>query len=125
MWDLYSQRQGVAIQSKLGSLRDSFPNLREGYVRPVRYVEPDSEKEAPIGFTKRPSFRHEQELRILAVLGDPDPRGKYVDVNVSALVQSVYINPRSERWVADTIALTTKKLNFTFPVTQSSLYSTR
>ncbi|MFN7649912.1 MAG: hypothetical protein ACK5UT_20645 [Acidobacteriota bacterium] len=125
MWDLYSQREGVAIQSTLGSLTHSFPNLKEGHVRPVQYVEPDSENQAPINFTKRPSFRHEQELRIQAVLVGPDLRGEYADVNISALVQSVYVNPKAKRWVADAIASTTEKLNFRLPIIHSSLYSPR
>jgi len=55
---------------------------------------------------KRKSFDHEKELR--AITFDLDvmngkKRGKFVDVDVSELIETVYISPIVEDWIKDIV----------------------
>lgn len=55
-----------------------------------------------IVFRKRPSFRHEQEVRAL-IYDSSRPKEVYVKVNLEVLLDSVYVMPLAPRRVRDVL----------------------
>lgn len=81
---------------------------------------------------KRLSFEHERELRAIFWErdGTPEaqpyktkitPNGVAIDVDLSALVERVYVSPAAAPWFANLVKAMTEKCGFTFPVIQSAL----
>jgi hypothetical protein len=118
MWRIYSnQKKGVAIQSTFNGLVKSVERNKEDEIciGTVKYI--DYAKETfPIGnfffpyVYKRKSFEFEHELRA-AILefpidyhykGNPSrmldekQKGKFVSVNLDALIENIYISPEAK-----------------------------
>jgi hypothetical protein len=81
---------------------------------------------------ERLSFEHERELRAIfwQMDGSPEatvikpgiePGGVAIAVNLSALVERVYVSPTAVQWFANLVDAMTKKCGFAFPVSQSAL----
>jgi hypothetical protein len=47
--------------------------------------------------------------------------GLAIEVDLTALVEHVYVSPSAAPWFANLVVARTKKCGFTFPVSQSSL----
>ncbi|MGI0046476.1 MAG: hypothetical protein ACREBB_04725 [Nitrosotalea sp.] len=142
MWKLYSDGNfGIVIKSTIGRLGDSFKTNYYVPVYCVRYL--DYTKDA-IGkewvnneqlFTKRMSFKHEQEVR--AIIGsnycspdgkpylnlNPDEKGKRIPVDLNSLIEEVYTNPLSEDWFVELVKSMTKNYLPDKKVERSHIYS--
>jgi hypothetical protein len=128
MWSVYSRSgEGIAIQSTFQRLRDSF-NSTDGdqdvTIGVVSYIdyEIDAVPESSSLFrflSKRKSYEHERELRVLSFgripsnierpinpLTVPTQPGKYIDVSLPTLIESVHVSPKSPDWVTDLVRST-------------------
>lgn len=116
MWKLYlKSNEGIAIQSTLKKLKDSFKNTRKelligiGMVNYINYEEGGDpvrilEKNSIIPyFYKRKSFEHEKELRAINQQYPPvslDPAkvkkygGLHVPVELDRLIEKIYITKK-------------------------------
>ena len=148
MWKLYLKSdEGVAIRSSFSRLLSSIPENHdteqqpsvEGwkstlYVRAiaVKYIDYNKEKtglSTPFLF-KRLTFAHEQEMRLIiqddSMQGDPRPSrfpkgGDYVPIDVSRLIESIYISPYAPEWFTGVVQSIITKYGFGFPVHKSTL----
>jgi hypothetical protein len=136
MWSLYSQSNGgVCIQSTYRRLRSCLPKCV--FIGEVKYIDYQTEGFFPRqGFNfilhKRKSFEHERELRAVFWdrLGTPEAQpykakieasGIWIEVNLSSLIERVYISPTAEPWLARVIQEVTAKYELSVPVLQSAL----
>lgn len=140
MWKLYlSSSDGFAIQSTFGKLRDSLQGCDERvFIGKVNYIDyeqgtiPLLDTFSPF-LTKRISFQHERELR--AVIWDhttvnsetiepiPDSRLN-VPVDVSVLIDNVYLAPDSPAWLAELVKAILRRYSLNIPVTNSQMSET-
>ena len=81
---------------------------------------------------KRKSFEHEQELRAIIYKlplknGAVDDSvevfedGKYIPVNLDALIQKFYVSPAVPQWFAETVKSIVKKYELNVDVVHSKL----
>jgi len=143
MWRLYlKSNEGIAIQSTFnllkGSLKDGNHNI---FIGKVKYI--DFEKDwLPEGNTlypfvhKRKSFEHEQELRVVIqelcykkngkINWDRPPfdDGIYASVDLSVLIERLYLAPTSPKWLLELVRSVTRKYGLDKDVIQSSLDGT-
>jgi hypothetical protein len=107
MWNLYTlDGEGVAIQSTFRRLCDGFaPAIHEVHAGIVAYAnyETDLIPEDNVFHAylcKRQSFEHEKELRVIHFdASETGCRyGLYIPVDLSTLVERVYIAPFAEEW---------------------------
>jgi len=139
MWNLYAKtEEAVCIQSTYGRLKNCLPNnVKIGLVRYVDYLSewiPESNLLAPFIY-KRKSFEHEKELRAVLNLsgidnsdlsfsdieGDPPNGGKWVSLDISKLIEKVYVAPYAPKWFGDLVENVVKTYNISKPVVKSSL----
>jgi hypothetical protein len=134
MWHIYlKSKEGVAIQTTYGRLKNSFKSTKEDvHMGLVKYV--DYEKEPiPASNTfypflhKRTSYEYEKEVR--AVLQNPacapqckmDENGVYVSTDIGELVNTVFVSPLAEKWFYDVVCAVVSKFGFDFKVHYSDL----
>lgn len=134
LWDLYSGKSGVAIQSTVGRLVDSIDDPKDFFVGRVKYIDFDTESVPQLNlllptFLKRKSFEHEREVRILhwdppADLGATDhyPVSKSLSADPSALIERLYISPDSPAWLAAALSDVCQKYGLSTQAIRSSLY---
>lgn len=123
MWSLYARtNQSVAVRSSIGRLRRCFSKTtRPVVIGKVDYCDYANEgfpslsmKPGRSGvleclkpfFSKRSSFDHEREVRALTYEKNDDGHiatGVNVEVDVEALVETVYVAPNSPEWFLDTM----------------------
>lgn len=128
MWKLYSaSRQGIAIKSTIGQLRNS---LRGAKVRidSVRYMDFDND---PIEkghdhyklFLKRKSFEHEREVRATISLPQQG-KGILVKCDIDILISSIHLAPFAPAYLMDAVESVCRgKLNtLQKPVVKSKLF---
>ncbi|MGG3626584.1 hypothetical protein ABES25_24075 [Bacillus gobiensis] len=136
MWDLFLKtNEGIAIQTTVGNLMDSFNDAEEDiYISKVHYIDLDKER-MPEGsllypfIHKRKSFTHEQEIRAIHVdLGDFDrlpPHydfGKNIKVNLDVLIERIYVAPDAPNHFGELVKCITKKYDLDKPIQHSTLY---
>ncbi len=109
MWDIYARRDsGVAIQSRVGRMRDSMRDEpRPVHIGLVRYLDMHNgtarfDDVVDAFISKHISYQHERELRAL-VLTDHDEAGLRIRVDVSQLVERVYVMPTAGDWFRDVV----------------------
>jgi len=121
MWRLYAaDENAIAIQSTYSRLVDVLPQkLYNGcFVGVVNYVDhdagnmPDGNSFYPV-MHKRLAFAHEHEVRAVVWYGDrghdvdPDlsgnPKGLSVPVDLSALIERIYVSPVAASWFAEAV----------------------
>ena len=114
LWATYGAGGGIAVRSTFERMRRSFRGPADVFIGRVKYVDYDSYP-IPEGSAfypalhKRKSFEFEREIR--AVCWDvasggvpgpmpepPDP-GLSVPVDVSALIENVYVSPLAPDWL--------------------------
>ena len=144
MWKLYlKSEQGVAVQSTLKRLRESFNNRTrdEIYIGKVEYIdycdEPVREEDPRFPFFyKRKSFEYERELRA-AIQSLPMPftqceinktgqeigDGKYVPVDLDILTKKIFVSPKAPKWFTELVKSVVARYNVRKEVSQSSLSS--
>jgi hypothetical protein len=141
MWGLYSQgNDGVAIQSTILRLKDSLAKEpRPIIIAQVKYTDHDvkSEDEGEISqleplFTKRRSYKHESEVRVL--LERPKERtdehfwatlakttGEAITVDLPTLVQRIVVSPGYPSWSIASLQQAVNAAGLTVDVETSDL----
>ncbi len=117
MWKLYGLKgQGIAIRSSVKRLKDAIESAVDPiHIGRVRY-EDYSTYEIPPGqpvsrlLTKRRSFQHENELRMIVVKHPPTPGligfvtpGINVPLNLNRLIESIWLAPDADPWMQSLI----------------------
>lgn len=136
MWKLYAQtNEAVAIQSTFSKLHQSLPS--DTYLGKVNYIDYDKDW-LPEGNAFRPyvhkrrSFEHEKELRVL--MQDLPSTGsgfdhnlinielgKSIEINLSELIEHVYVSPTAPNWFYDVVCGVSKRYGYEFDIKQSKL----
>ncbi len=119
-WRIYGNR-AIGIQSTFQRLKASFRDYLQHnvYIGKVEYIDYDSTRINIDNFfngilRKRKSFEHERELRaviwqkeFIAGAGSPhlfeSKKGQNVSVNLSSLIERVYVNPFGSDWFLDVV----------------------
>jgi hypothetical protein len=133
MWELYAPKnEGIAIVSTFDKLSSSFAKAKDHkiYFGQVNYIdysgikEPSSDPVMPFAY-KRKSFEHEKEVRAIIYNPGNDKRqykGVFIPVDISQVIQQVFIAPYAEDWVVDLVKNLLKKYSVKVPVSKSRLY---
>ena len=139
MWRLYLKgSDGIAIMSSYGRLRNSFKNTSEQiYIGKVRYI--DYQRDSIDGTSifspflyKRNSFTHEREVRALIsklpirdggldFAQESIEDGINIDVDLSLLVETIYVVPYAPKWVHNAVKSVVERYGCTFEVRQSDI----
>jgi hypothetical protein len=129
MWRIYLKSdEGVAIESTAERLAAAPAAARPRVtVAPVAYLDyarermREGDELAPF-LHKRKSFEYEQEVRALFVDDDPeDAGGRYVKVDLGALLERVVISPQAESWLRPLVESVSRKYGLEIPVEESEL----
>lgn len=136
MWKLYTKtNEGVAIQTSYENLVNALPEFV--YVGLVQYIDykkdwlPEGNSFYPF-MHKRKSFAHENEIRAIhqkyptskkgILVGDQnDQDGISVDVNLTLLIDKVYVAPTASTWYRNLIEEVLKKFEINIEVKLSNL----
>lgn len=147
MWRLYlKSNEGVAIQSTIHCLIDSFQNTEETlYLSKVRYLDYDQDiYYHPIDYPvtsynllcpivhKRNEFSHESELRIFDQINEAvnddnywnnreNYIGKNISCDISKLVNKIILPPTSDLIVQQKVISLIDKYNMSFAMEKSRL----
>lgn len=140
MWDLYVKSgEGIAVQTTFGRVKRSLNCCgKDIYIGKVGYID-HLKEENYIGdkilpfFTKRLSFKHEEEVRVVYSALDEkgfwDDATKYEDmhginlkVDLNELIESIYISPDAPPWFASVVEVILEKFNIDAKVIHSKLY---
>lgn len=134
MWQIFTQKhEGLAIQSTIGRLQKALaPEATFAQVvGEVNYIDykkeliPFEDSFFPFLF-KRKSFQYEREVRIIT---DVTPHklsidnGLKIDIDIEAMVERIYIHPKSENWYKNLVIELVKRLGFDFHIEKSDLES--
>lgn len=125
MWKLYtSGKDGVAIQSTVGKLKEAFSHeSRDLYIAEVQYndhelrnIPESSETHALIPIiTKRRSFRHEREVRIILDRRPSDATPEYewgmrfgflgepVEINYAKVIERIVVAESFPKWAIQSL----------------------
>jgi hypothetical protein len=134
MWQIFTQNsEGLAIQSTLGRIQSALEYEKDikQYIGEVNYIDykkeyiPFDDMFFPFLF-KRKSFQYEREVRIIADLSDQQIKindGIKIDVNLSELIEKIYIHPKSQNWYKKLVIELVSKLGFDFEIEKSDLES--
>ncbi len=134
MWQIFTQNnEGLAIQSTIGRLQKALkPEINYSqFIGEVNYI--DYKKEYipfdnmffPFMF-KRKSFQYEREVRIISDLSENNIKindGLKIDVDITQLIEKIYIHPKSENWYKKLVIDLVSKLDYTIEIEKSDLES--
>jgi hypothetical protein len=134
MWQIFTQNsEGLAIQSTIGRLQKALKpetNLKQ-YIGQVNYIDykkeyiPFDDLFFPFLF-KRKSFQYEREVRIISDTSDTSITindGIKINVDISQLIDKIYIHPKSENWYKNLVIELVSKLDFDITIEKSDLES--
>jgi hypothetical protein len=134
MWQIFTQNsEGLAIQSTVKRLQDALvpeKNYKQ-YIGEVNYIDykkeyiPFDDLFFPFLF-KRKSFQYEREVRIITDVADNNIKlndGLKINVDISQLIEKIYIHPKSENWYKNLVIQLVKQLGFDFEIEKSDLES--
>ena len=134
MWQIFTQNsEGLAIQSTIGRLQKALEpekNLKQ-YIGQVNYIDykkeyiPFDDLFFPFLF-KRKSFQYEREVRIISDTSDTSITindGIKINVDISQLIDKIYIHPKSENWYKNLVIELVSKLGFDIAIEKSDLES--
>lgn len=147
MWRLYLKtNEGVAVQSTVSKLIDSFANFDERiYMSKVRYINYEKdiyyhEQDYPIMsynclspiVHKRNAFVHEAELRIFQQIekavddesywnNEINYKGKNIQCDIIKLIDKLILPPTSDGIVYDKVKALLEKYRFNFTIEKSRL----
>ena len=134
MWQIFTQNnEGLAIQSTIGRLQKALQAEKQfkQYVGEVNYIDykkeyiPFDDLFFPFLF-KRKSFQYEREIRIISDTSANNIKindGLKIDINISELIEKIYIHPKSENWYKNLVIELVSKLNFNIEIEKSDLES--
>lgn len=140
MWKIYIQKgEGIAIQSTFTRLCNSFaPSTKDIYIGCVKYSDyerewiPEDNSLEPF-LHKRKSFEYENEIRTIFhdfPSGEEEinlsqlhfeRKGEYIRVDLSALIENIYVSPTSPDWFIELVQSVIKTYKMGFEVKQSHL----
>ncbi len=134
MWQIFTQNsEGLAIQSTIGRLQKALEpekNLKQ-YIGQVNYIDykkeyiPFDDLFFPFLF-KRKSFQYEREVRIISDTSETKIHindGIKINVDISQLIDKIYIHPKSENWYKNLVIELVSKLGFDIEIEKSDLES--
>jgi hypothetical protein len=134
MWQIFTQNsEGLAIQSTIGRLQKALEpekNLKQ-YIGQVNYIDykkeyiPFDDLFFPFLF-KRKSFQYEREVRIISDTSETSITindGIKINVDISQLIDKIYIHPKSENWYKNLVIELVSKLGFDIAIEKSDLES--
>nr|WP_314865859.1 hypothetical protein [uncultured Flavobacterium sp.] len=134
MWQIFTQNsEGLAIQSTIGRLQKALEpekNLKQ-YIGQVNYIDykkeyiPFDDMFFPFLF-KRKSFQYEREVRIISDTSDTKLTindGIKINVDISQLIDKIYIHPKSENWYKNLVIQLVSQLGFDIEIEKSDLES--
>ncbi|MEY4432971.1 MAG: hypothetical protein RLZZ44_1101 [Bacteroidota bacterium] len=134
MWQIFTQNsEGLAIQSTIGRLQKALEpekNLKQ-FIGQVNYIDykkeyiPFDDLFFPFLF-KRKSFQYEREVRIISDTSDTKITindGIKINVDISQLIDKIYIHPKSENWYKNLVIELVSKLGFNIAIEKSDLES--
>lgn len=142
MWDLYlKSNEGIAIQSNIGRLIESFARcpekIRFGEVKYLDFNEDVILTNNPMNLFvyKRKSFEHEREIRAIHKLPfievedgvvdegaeSPIKNGLGIACDISVLIEKVYIAPTAPSWFEELVRSMCDKFNLNVDVEKSEL----
>jgi hypothetical protein len=137
MWNLYAKTNGsVCIQSTYGLLVDGLPE--NAFVGEVQYIDYNKKWMSEGNYFtpfmhKRKSFEYEHEIRAIINKAPKEPRammdktlmppneGIWVKVDLSKLIERIYLSPLSPEWLHNLIKQVIKRYGFQMEVNKSSL----
>ncbi len=134
MWQIFTQNsEGLAIQSTIGRLQKAMDVEKDfnQYIGEVNYIDykkeyiPFDDMFFPFLF-KRKSFQYEREVRIIADLSEQEIKindGLKIEVDITQLIEKIYIHPKSENWYKKLVIELVDKLGFDFEIEKSDLES--
>ncbi|MEZ7499872.1 hypothetical protein QO200_14130 [Flavobacterium sp. Arc3] len=134
MWQIFTQNsEGLAIQSTIGRLQNALApeNNYKQYIGEVNYIDykkeyiPFDDMFFPFLF-KRKSFQYEREVRIISDVAESNITlndGLKINVDLSQLIEKIYIHPKSENWYKNLVIQLVKQLGFDFTIEKSDLES--
>jgi hypothetical protein len=127
MWAQYLRTgEGLAVQTSFARLKQACsasPIQVMGAM--VQYVDFDTYKPHDVNVLtwaalKRTSFEHEREFRLLS-LHDPSPKGFSLQVDLSALIEAVYVAPTTPSWILELARKVLPRYSVAVEVKRSSL----
>ncbi|PVX46789.1 hypothetical protein C8C85_2676 [Flavobacterium sp. 103] len=134
MWQIFTQNsEGLAIQSTVKRLQDALvpeKNYKQ-YIGEVNYIDykkeyiPFDDLFFPFLF-KRKSFQYEREVRIITDVTENTVKlndGLKINVDITQLIEKIYIHPKSENWYKNLVIQLVKQLGFDFEIEKSDLES--
>jgi hypothetical protein len=134
MWQIFTQNsEGLAIQSTVKRLQDALipeKNYKQ-YIGEVNYIDykkeyiPFDDMFFPFLF-KRKSFQYEREVRIITDVSENPIKlndGLKINVDISQLIEKIYIHPKSENWYKKLVIQLVTQLGFDFEIEKSDLES--
>jgi len=126
MWRLYLKSdEGICVQSTVGRLiraiRDSEHEINISDVQYMSYEKGALISPHPVVqmMWKRKSFEHEREVR--AITNDRASTGIHVPVDLSDLIETVFVAPACAPWVRSLVEKVLKRYGVDAPVKQSAL----
>lgn len=138
MWDLYlKNEEGVAIQTTFNRIKKSLDACdEEVFIGKVKYIDPIKYKNLNESFiepffTKRMSFSHEKEVRLVyaTVMDfyddeyvDESILGENIRMNLDELIEKVYVSPDAAPWFVDVVKVVLEKFNINTEIIHSDLY---
>jgi hypothetical protein len=125
-WDQYQHFCGVAVRSTVGRLKKSKGSAPTFFIGRVRYLNYENPQSAEAFFAggsvnslipvllKRKSFEYEHEVRVVVWSGTeeeesaelnlaPTAKSFEIPVDLSELIDAVFLCPTSEPWLVDPI----------------------
>lgn len=143
MWKLYLKSdEGIAVQSTFGRLKNSLKDEDyDIFIGKVKYIDYNKEPMPEDNFLhpflyKRKSFEHEQELRAIIMTppifkeGEikghwpPIVDGIYVKVDLTELIEKIYLAPMSPKWLFELVKSVTRIYKLDNEIFQSTLDDT-
>jgi hypothetical protein len=134
MWQIFTQNsEGLAIQSTVKRLQESLVHEKKykQYIGEVNYIDykkeyiPFDDLFFPFLF-KRKSFQYEREVRIITDVSENPIKlndGLKINVDISQLIEKIYIHPKSENWYKNLVIQLVAQLGFDFEIEKSDLES--
>ena len=127
MWKLYGGNLGLAIKTTFAGLSECFECKTEMFIGKINYIDYNTTLVGERNLftsilTKRKSFEHEREVRVVA--NDFDHKyefGTNFDVNLDSLVDSVVIAPYSPEWFVNLVKSVANKYSLKAPISISSM----
>lgn len=130
MWKMYlKSNEGIAITSTFERLKKSFSVSPDKiYVGIVKYHDyetiPISVHSLFLPFIhKLKSYEFENELRAIHYIKAKKTieNGKYIKIDISTLVEKIYIAPNAENWFKELVTQVVKDYNLNIEIISSSL----